>query len=65
MTSEPEVDIDAAFEQGTPIDEAMDEAIRAAVALHRQAGQPLVVWQDGKIVLVPPDAIDGAGPSKS
>jgi hypothetical protein len=56
MTSEPEVDIEAAFEQGTLIDEAMEEAIREVIARHRQAGQPLVVWQDGKILLVPPDA---------
>jgi hypothetical protein len=42
------VDIDAAFEAGTPIDEAMNEAVQAAVNRHKLAGLPLVVWQDGR-----------------
>jgi hypothetical protein len=48
MNPEETVDIDAAFEAGTPIDEAMNEAVQAAVARHRMAGVPLVVWQDGR-----------------
>jgi hypothetical protein len=61
----PEVDIEAAFEEGTLIDEAMDEAVREAVALHQQAGRPLVVWQDGNIMLVPPDAARVTPPPKT
>ena len=49
MTPEPTVDIDAAFELGTPIDEAMNEAVAEAVRLHQQAGVPLVVWRNGKV----------------
>jgi hypothetical protein len=59
MKPEPNINIDAVFEEGTPIDEAIDEAFRAAVEKHRQLGLPLVVWRDGKIVEVMPDEIDG------
>jgi len=48
MNPEETVDIDAAFEAGTPIDEAMNEAVQEAVARHRMAGMPLVVWKDGQ-----------------
>ncbi len=37
------------------IEQAMREAAQEAVLRHRQAGQPLVVWQDGKIALIRPD----------
>ena len=37
--------------------EAMQTAARQARLTHKQANQPLVVWRDGKIVLIPPDQI--------
>lgn len=57
MTEKPVVDIGEAFEQGTPIDEAMEEAYWLAVERHRHAGLPLVVWQDGRVVEIPPDEL--------
>jgi hypothetical protein len=58
----PKTDVNArvarAFEIGTPIDEAADEACREAVRLHRQAGRPMVVWREGKTVLVPAEQIE-------
>lgn len=45
------------FAEGRPIDAAMNKAAQAARRLHRQAGQPLVVWSNGKTVLVPPEEI--------
>jgi hypothetical protein len=41
----------------TAIEQAMREVAREVVLRHQQAGQPLVVWQDGKVALVPADAI--------
>ncbi len=37
------------------IEQAMREAACEAVRRHQHAGQPLVVWQDGKVVLLPAD----------
>jgi hypothetical protein len=53
MNDKPDVDINEAFRLGTPIDEAMNEAVRIAVERHRQLGLPLVVWRDGRVVEVP------------
>ena len=57
MIPEPKVDIDAAFEDGTLIDEAMREAVRQAIELHRRAGVPMVVWRDGRVQEVSADEI--------
>ena len=39
------------------ISKALDEAVQDAVELHRRAGIPLAVWQDGKVALVSPDDV--------
>jgi len=54
MNRDEPVDIRQAFEDGTLIDEAMNEAAQEAVRRHREAGQPLVVWRNGKIELISP-----------
>lgn len=65
MASEP-IDIQAAFEEGTPIDEALNEALRDVVRRHRQAGLPLATWEDGKVVWVRPEDVqfDEPGPTQ-
>ncbi len=50
MATDPNSDIDRAFAEGTPIDEAMNEAVRDAVRQHQRMGLPLAVWRDGKTV---------------
>ena len=45
-------DIDKIFEERTAIDEALDQAVRAALRLHRQAGNPVVIYRDGRAVWV-------------
>jgi hypothetical protein len=39
------------------IAQALNEAVQDAVDVHKQAGLPLAVWQDGKVALVPADKI--------
>jgi hypothetical protein len=46
------------FCEGTPIDNAINAAAKRAIIEHKQKGQPLVVWRDGKTVLIPPDELD-------
>ena len=58
MDQAREVDIDALFQEGTPIDEAMNEAARSAVELHRRMGVPLVVWRDGKVAYMTAEELD-------
>ena len=35
------------------------QAVREALLDHQRAGNPVAVWQDGKVVIVPPSKIPG------
>ena len=39
------------------IEKAMREAIQDAVRTHKLLGQPIVIWREGKVVIVPPEEI--------
>lgn len=58
MRIEATRDIDRLFSEGTPIDEAVEQAAREARRRHRLAGTPMVVYRDGRIVKVPADQLD-------
>jgi len=47
------------------IEAAMQQAARDALLAHKRSGQPVVIWQDGKVVLVPADQVpfDDASPT--
>ena len=47
------------------IEAAMHEAAHEALLVHKRAGQPLVTWLDGRVVLIPADQIplDDATPT--
>ena len=49
--------IDRAFAEGTPIDQALEAAVLAALRRHKQAGNPIAVWQNGQLCWVPPEQI--------
>lgn len=48
--------MDLEFDQQR-ITRALSLAGRDAAILHKAMGVPLVVWQDGKVVHIPPDEI--------
>lgn len=39
--------------------EALREAVREALLRHKQAGNPVAVWRDGRVVWIPPEDIPG------
>jgi len=45
-------DIDRIFIEGVLVDRAVRDAVREAIRQHRQAGLPMAVWEDGKVVWV-------------
>jgi hypothetical protein len=53
----PDVDIDDICFHSSAIEEAVEQAGREARLKHKQLGVPIVVWQDGKIVEIPPEEI--------
>ena len=58
MGNEAEKDIARLFQERKPIDDALNAAVRDAVLRHKQQGQPLAVWRDGKTVWLTPEEID-------
>ena len=49
--------IAAAFDAGTPIDDALAAGVREALERHRRLGQSIVVWRDGRVTWVPAEEI--------
>jgi hypothetical protein len=45
-------DIDRIFVEGVLVDRAVRDAVREAIRQHRQARQPMAVWEGGKVVWV-------------
>lgn len=45
------------FAEGTPIDEAIQAGVDEALRRHKQAGVPIVVWENGKVVWIPASRI--------
>ena len=52
-------DIPLAFRAET----ALKEAVADAIAAHRRAGVPIVVWRDGKVFNIPADHIEVREPT--
>jgi len=46
------------IEQGSRIDRVFRKAVREALLKHKQAGNPVAVWQDGKVVILQPNDIN-------
>jgi hypothetical protein len=46
------------FLEGTPIDDALARAVEDALRFHKQLGNTIVEWRDGKIVHVAAEDID-------
>lgn len=42
---------------GKEIDAALQRAVREALIRHKKLGNPVAVWRDGKVVIVPPEEI--------
>lgn len=57
MKKKSEKSIDEIFKEGSLIDKALRKAVQEALARHKQAGNPIVVWRDGKIVWLKPEEI--------
>ena len=57
MKETQEKSIDEIFAEGTLIDKALKQAVREAILQHKRAGNPIVVWRDGKMVWLKPEEI--------
>jgi hypothetical protein len=46
-----------AFSNPEKITQALAKGVRDALLKHKQAGNPIVVWRDGKIIWLDPEEI--------
>jgi len=57
-------DAKALFADGREIDAALARAVRKALLEHKRAGNPIAVWQDDRVVWIPPEEIDVEEPNE-
>jgi len=57
ISAEPTTEVDE-YSAPQELVSAARRAVRAALRDHKLAGNPIAVWQDGKVVLVPPEKIE-------
>lgn len=57
MEEKNKKEIDDIFREGILIDKALMEGVREALIRHKQAGNPIVVWRDEKVVWLTPEEI--------
>ena len=52
-----------AWDDTERITEALQRAVREARECHRRLGNPVAVWQDGKVMLLSPENLGGEAPA--
>lgn len=46
------------FEHAAEIGQILQHAVNRALWRHKRLGNPVAVWRDGQVVIVPPEEID-------
>lgn len=64
MKARKPVNIARVFDDGRRIDAAVQRAVSAARQRHKQAGRAVPEWRDGKVVWIPAEKIENAGPAR-
>ena len=44
-------------EQADMIQAVFQKAVQHALSVHKRLGNPIAVWKDGKVVIIPPEEI--------
>lgn len=59
MAPRPESpEIERILADDTAIDNALAEGVKDALRQHKAAGNPISIWQDGKVVWIQPEDIE-------
>ena len=45
-------------EHAKDIEKILQRAVNHALLMHKRLGNPIAIWKDGKVVIVPPDEIE-------
>ncbi len=58
MNNEKEINIPEILKDRPRVRKALRDAVQKAIRFHKVMGVPIVVWQDGKVVEIPPEKIE-------
>jgi hypothetical protein len=58
MSTPAPVDLDEVLADSRKVETALRDAVRQALLRHKQAGNPVVVWRNGKVEIVPPEGLE-------
>ena len=42
---------------GKDVERALQRAVRHALLMHKRIGNPIAIWRDGRVVIIPPEEI--------
>ena len=57
MTTKPQLPDNLLLEYSSEVQAAVGRAVRHALLMHKRAGNPIAVWRDGRVVIIPPEEI--------
>jgi hypothetical protein len=57
MTTKPQLPENLLLAYADEIQAALGRAVRHALLMHKRAGNPIAVWRDGRVVIIPPEEI--------
>lgn len=57
MKEEKEINIPEILKDRPRVQKALRDAVQRALRIHKLMGVPIVVWENGKVVEIPPEQI--------
>jgi len=57
MTTRPQLPENLLIAYSDKIQAAVSRAVRHALLMHKRAGNPIAVWRDDRVVIIPPEEI--------
>ena len=57
MSAEKEINIPEILKDEPRVQKALRDAVQKAIRFHKFMGEPIVVWENGKVVEIPPEDI--------
>lgn len=58
MKEEQEINIPEILKDRARVQKALRDGVQKALRMHKLMGVPAVVWEDGKVVEIPPEEIE-------
>ncbi len=57
MSTRIDTDNPSFVDFGKDVEKALQRAVRQALLMHKRIGNPIAIWRDGRVVIIPPEEI--------